>query len=136
MVATVHDMTSRLTGNGTPIIHRFDLRSRQSRQRPEDRRQPAQSQVRGEAATLDKTYRLIYTTQSKLIIRLGAVQIQVDDKDFLRKAALLDYYNQWMQAEREFRLCRSLHVALRETETLAGRLAGRVADPPTSRLTG
>jgi hypothetical protein len=50
--------------------------------------------VRGDAATLDKTYRLIYTTQNKLIIWLGgAVQIQVDDKDFLRKAALLDYYN-------------------------------------------
>lgn len=43
------------------------------------------------------------------------------------KVARLDNYNQWMQAEREFRLCGSLRVALRETKTLAGHLAGAVS---------
>jgi hypothetical protein len=32
-----------------------------------------------------------------------------------------------MQAERDFRLCRSLRVALRETQTLVGKLTGAVS---------
>lgn len=76
---------------------------------------------------LDETYRLIDTTLNMVIIRLGDVLLQISDDDFLREAALLDNYNEWMQAEREFRLCRSLRVTLRETETLAGRLASAVS---------
>jgi hypothetical protein len=71
---------------------------------------------------LDETYRLIDTRLNMVIIRLGDIQLQPND-DFLREAARLDNYNEWMQAEREFRLCRSLPIALWETETLAGRLA-------------
>lgn len=71
--------------------------------------------------TLDETYRLIDTTLN--IIRLG----DIPDEDFLREVARLDNYNEWMQAERELRLCRSLRVALRETETLAGCLTGAVS---------
>ena len=76
--------------------------------------------------TLDESYRLIDTTLNMVIIRLGDIQLQPTD-DLLREVARLDNYNEWMQAEREFRLCRSLRVALRETETLAGRLAGAVS---------
>lgn len=77
--------------------------------------------------TLDETYRLIDTTLNMVIIRLGDIVLQASDDDFLREVARLDNYNEWMQAEREFRLCRSLRVTLRETETLAGRLAGAVS---------
>ena len=75
--------------------------------------------------TLDETYRLIDTTLNMVIIRLGDILLHAADDDFLREATRLDNYNEWMQAEREFRLCRSLRVALRETETLAGKLAQR-----------
>lgn len=76
---------------------------------------------------LDETYRLIDTTLNMVIIRLGDIVLQASDDDFLREVARLDNYNDWMQAEREFRLCRSLRVALRETESLAGHLAGAVS---------
>ena len=41
------------------------------------------------------------------------ILLQIFDDNFLREAARLDNYNDWMQAEREFRLCRTLRVALR-----------------------
>ena len=65
--------------------------------------------------TLDEIYRLIDTTFNMVIIRLGDLLLNVADDDLLREAARLDNYNEWMQAEREFRLCRSLRQALRET---------------------
>lgn len=74
--------------------------------------------------TLDETYRLIDTTLNMVIIRLGDILLVSSDKDFMDEVARLDNYVEWLQAEREFRLCRSLRIALRETETLAGRLAG------------
>ena len=72
--------------------------------------------------TLAETFRLIDTTLNMVIIRLGDILLKANNDDFLREAALLDNYTEWMQAEREFRLCQSLRVALRETETLAGSL--------------
>ena len=77
--------------------------------------------------TLDETYRLIDTTLNMVIIRLGDILFNVADADFLREAARLDNYNEWMQVESAFRLCPSLRVALRETETLAGKLPGTVS---------
>lgn len=71
--------------------------------------------------TLDETYRLIDTTLNMVIIRLGDIQLQPSDDDFLREAARLDNYNEWMQAERELRLCHRLRLALRETEAIVGR---------------
>lgn len=73
--------------------------------------------------TLDETYRLIDTTLNMVIIRLGDILLHAADDDFLREATRLDNYDEWMQAEREFRLCRSL----RETQTLAGKLTGAVS---------
>lgn len=77
--------------------------------------------------TLDETYRLIDTTLNMVIIRLGDIQLHTSDDDFLREVARLDNYNEWIQAEREFRLCRSLRVALRETEALVDRQFGTVS---------
>jgi len=78
-------------------------------------------------AVLDETYRLIDTTLNMVIIRLGDIQAADDDQDFMDGVAGLDNYSDWMHAEREFRLCKSLRVVLRETETLSGRLAGALS---------
>ena len=86
--------------------------------------------------TLDETYRLIDTTLDIVIIRLGDIQIQPSDDNFLREVARLDNDNEWMQAEREFRLCHRLRIALRETETLAGRLAGAMSAKGWNRCYG
>lgn len=73
--------------------------------------------------TFDETYRLLDTTLNMVIIRLGDIQLRTADNDFLAEAVKLDNYSEWIQAEREFRLCRSLRVTLRETQSLAGKLA-------------
>lgn len=57
--------------------------------------------------TLDETYRLIDTTLNMMIIRLAEILLQEVDNDFLREAARLDNYNEWMQAERGGHLCRN-----------------------------
>lgn len=77
--------------------------------------------------TLDETFRLIDTTLNMVIIRLGDILLRTSDDDFLREVTVLGNYGDWLQAEREFRLCQSLRVVLRETETLTGRLIGSVS---------
>jgi hypothetical protein len=72
--------------------------------------------------TLDETYRLLDTTLNMVIFRLGDILDEPTNAGFKREAARLDNYHEWMQAEREFHLCRSLRVTLRETQTLAGKL--------------
>lgn len=76
--------------------------------------------------TMDESYRLLDTTLNMVIIRLGDIAHQ-SDAEFLQEVSKLDNWNEWLQAEREFRLCRSLRVAVRETETLGRQLAGRVS---------
>jgi hypothetical protein len=77
--------------------------------------------------TLEETYRLIDTTLNMVIIRLGDILQEETDANLLHEAARLDNYDEWIQAEREFRICRSLRVALRETETLSTKLAGKAS---------
>lgn len=55
--------------------------------------------------TLDETYRLVDTTLNMVIIRLGDLLLLAAPDDFLREAARLHNDDEWMQAEREFRLC-------------------------------
>jgi hypothetical protein len=76
--------------------------------------------------TLDETYRLLDTTLNMVIIRLGDILLKENDSDFLHETARLGNFDEWMQAEREFRLCRSLRVALGETKTLSAKLAGKL----------
>jgi hypothetical protein len=49
---------------------------------------------------LDETSRLIDTTLNMVIVRLGEILRHTPDDDFLREAARLDNYDEWMQAER------------------------------------
>jgi hypothetical protein len=77
--------------------------------------------------TLDETYRLIDTTLNMVIIRVGDILQTTGEDDFLHEAARLDNFGDWIKSEREFRLCRSLRIALRETETIVGKISGRVS---------
>ena len=78
---------------------------------------------------MDDTYRLIDTTLNMVIIRLGDILLLLPDKEneFMQEVMKLDNYAEWIQAEREFRLCKSLREALRETETMSGKLTGHIS---------
>jgi hypothetical protein len=53
---------------------------------------------------LDDTYTHPALRSTIVITRLGDDLLPASDDDFLCEAARLDNYNEWMQAEREFRL--------------------------------
>lgn len=86
--------------------------------------------------TMDETYRLIDTTLNMVIIRLGDILLMENDHDFLREVEKLDYYGEWMQAEREFRLCKSLRSTLRETQSLYDKLTGPISAEDWDTLLG
>jgi hypothetical protein len=75
---------------------------------------------------IDETCRLLDTTLNMVIIKLGDISEEKADSSFLDEVARLANYADWMKAEREFRLCRSLRAAVREAETAQGRLLGTV----------
>jgi hypothetical protein len=77
--------------------------------------------------TMDEIYRLIDTTLNMVIIRLGDMLSLEDDQKFLDEASRLDNYSDWMRAEREFRLCKSLRIALSEAKTLQSKLSGKLS---------
>jgi hypothetical protein len=76
---------------------------------------------------LSETFRLIDTTLNMVIIRLGDVGRVQDDTMFLREAGGLDNSADWVKAERAFRLCESLRVAVREAESLPVKAIGVVS---------
>ncbi|VGO16686.1 hypothetical protein PDESU_05277 [Pontiella desulfatans] len=84
---------------------------------------------------LDETYRLIDTTLNMVIIRLGDI-LQEEDDVFLKGVEGLGNYDDWMKAEREFRLCKSLRAAVRETETIRDKLAGKISTADWDALLG
>lgn len=84
---------------------------------------------------MDETYRLIDTTLNMVIIRLGDILI-CDDNDFMQEVMRLNNYGDWVQAEREFRLCKSLRTAVRETETLRSQLTGVISTNDWDSLLG
>ncbi|MDN7177821.1 hypothetical protein M0D69_07260 [Caballeronia sp. SEWSISQ10-4 2] len=85
--------------------------------------------------TLNETYRLLDTTLSMVIIRLGDIRLK-DEDELLKEAACLGNYEAWMNAEREFRLCASLRKAIREMETVIGDFSGRVSTKDWESLLG
>jgi ubiquinone biosynthesis protein UbiJ len=76
--------------------------------------------------TFEDTYRLLDTTLNMIIFRLSEVLDEDDGAAFRFSVERLEFMNDWETAEREFRLCRSLRVNLRESESLAGRFSGAV----------
>ena len=77
--------------------------------------------------TFDETYLLMDSALNMVILRLGDILQKEDDAEFLAETARLEYYDDWIKTEREFRLCRSLRVAARETETLSDKLMGKIS---------
>jgi hypothetical protein len=76
---------------------------------------------------LDDTDQLILTTLNMIILRMGDVLLNTDEAAFLTEVRQLDNFEDWLKAERGFRLCQSLRVAVRETEGLIPRLAGKMS---------
>ena len=76
---------------------------------------------------MEDTCRLIDTTLNMVIIRLGDILAADKEQDFMQEVIRLDNYDDWINAEREFRLCKSLRIAVRETETLSNKIAGAVS---------
>ena len=77
--------------------------------------------------TMDEAFRLIDTTINMVIFRLGDVLFIENDNYFLAEISKLDYYKEWVEAERELRLCKSLRAASRETESLRSLLSGELS---------
>ena len=77
--------------------------------------------------TLDETYGLIDAALNMVIIRLGDVLLYEKDAEFAAEVAKLDNIPEWYDTERGLRICSRLRVAVRETETLRGRLAGTLS---------
>ena len=80
--------------------------------------------------TMADTFRLIDTTLNMVIIRLGDILLLVHDNkpaEFMGEVVRLDNYNDWLEAERAFRICASLRAAVRDTEDLRTKLKGKIA---------
>lgn len=77
--------------------------------------------------TIHETYLLIGTTMNMVIIRLGDIHVHENDDAFIKEVIELYNYDRWLNAEREFRLCKSLRVALSEAEKLRSNLTGKLS---------
>jgi hypothetical protein len=77
--------------------------------------------------TMSETYMLMDTTLNMIILRLGDIGLIGNDADFLVEAKKLDNYDQWIKVEREFRLCSSLRIAVRDTEMISKKLLGKMS---------
>jgi hypothetical protein len=77
--------------------------------------------------TMDETYRLVDTTINMVIVRLGDILTSDMAPHLVSEVTKLDNYQEWIQAEREFRLCKSLRVALRESEGLTDTMKGHIS---------
>ena len=85
---------------------------------------------------LDDTNQLVIATLTMIILRLGDV-LRIDkDDDFLTAVYGLDNSKEWLEAERAFRLCKSLRVAVNEAGNLGTRLAGKIAVGDWNALLG
>jgi hypothetical protein len=80
--------------------------------------------------TMDETDRLIDATPNMVVIWPGDMLLQDTDEDFLREAARLGNHGEWMQARREFRLIRSLRVALCEPGSWRSKIGAAEMSKP------
>jgi hypothetical protein len=75
---------------------------------------------------LDETYRLLDTALSMIIMRLGDILLMQTDSEFLQETAKLKNTHEWLQVEREVRLCQSLRRFVKDMESLKGQLAAKL----------
>ena len=72
--------------------------------------------------TFHETYRLLDTALNMVIIYLGEIRLIDDPNKFKLEVSHLGNFNQWLQIERDFRLCYNLRVAYSETRSLRSKL--------------
>ena len=70
----------------------------------------------------DETFKLLDTSLNMITIRLGQILKIQKDKDFIAEVKLLNNEPSWTNAEREFRLCRSLRNTVDEASRLGNKI--------------
>jgi hypothetical protein len=78
-------------------------------------------------ATFEDTFKLLDTSLNMVIIRLGEILRIKDEPTFSMEVSLLNVDANWAQAEREFRLCRSLRHAVNEAGRLKTKLMNSIS---------
>lgn len=81
---------------------------------------------------IDETMTLLCTSLEMVMTRLQDLLIlargtDADQKKFISELRNLDYFDDWIRAEREFRLCRNLRWRAREMSGLIDRFKLRIA---------
>ena len=73
------------------------------------------------------TYTVLYSAISLVQNRLGRL-LQIDDQDvFIRELRGLDNLDEWINIERDVRLCDRMDAAGREMQGLSRKIRGRIA---------
>ena len=78
-------------------------------------------------AIMEENFQLIQSVLNMVIVRLGDILIETDEVTFKREVINLGNYNDWLEVERQFRLCNSLRQARRETEDLWSVVKGKIS---------
>lgn len=77
--------------------------------------------------TFDETFKLLDTSLNMVIIRLGEILRITDDPVFIAEVSRLNNDVSWTQAEREFRLCKSLRHTVNETGRLRNKILNHIS---------
>jgi hypothetical protein len=77
--------------------------------------------------TFDETFKLMDTTINMVIIRLSEILRITDDPTFINEVGQLCFDASWTQAEREFRLCKSLRHTVNETQRLRNSILNHIS---------
>ena len=77
--------------------------------------------------TFDETFRLLDTSLNMVIIRLGEILRIANEQDFNIEVSQLNNDASWAQAEREFRLCKSLRHAVNETGRVKNKILNYIS---------
>ncbi|OPY36394.1 MAG: hypothetical protein A4E35_01933 [Methanoregula sp. PtaU1.Bin051] len=77
--------------------------------------------------TFNETYRLLDTVLNIVIIKLGEIRDIQDPAVFTSEVSRLDNNQEWLQNQRDFRLCYNLHVTCREARSLPKKLVGKIS---------
>jgi hypothetical protein len=77
--------------------------------------------------TFDDTFKLLDTSLSMIIIRLGEIIRITEDANFIKEVNQLSNDVSWTQSEREFRLCKSLRHAVNEIGRLRNKILSHIS---------
>jgi hypothetical protein len=77
--------------------------------------------------TFDGTFQLLDTSLNMVSIRLGEILRITKITDFKKEVRLLKNDQSWTNAEREFRLCKSLRHTVNETDRLKSKILNYIS---------